>query len=63
MSNGRVSSLPVSEAALQQHTGFGDCTCPDCYPSEPECPLAEHGKPLGFWRTIWLVVRGLRLYG
>lgn len=45
------------------HTGFGDCACEDCFPVEPLTPLADHGRPLGLLRTLWVVLRGVRLYG
>jgi hypothetical protein len=33
----------VNESPLtRQHTGFGDCACEDCWPVEPEMPLADH---------------------
>lgn len=44
-------------------TGFGDCDCEDCFPPDTEFPLATHGALLGFWRTLWLVAKGVRLYG
>jgi len=45
------------------HTGFGDCACEDCWPVEPLTPLADHGKPFGLLRSLWCVLRGVRLYG
>ena len=45
-------------------TGFGDCACDACDPPQEEFPLADHGEPLGLFRTLWIVVRyGVRLYG
>ncbi len=47
-----------------RHTGYGDCACYDCWPPEPEYPLADHGKPLSLWWSLWAVLRGgVRLYG
>lgn len=51
----------ASDAAIV-HTGFGDCGCDDCNPPEPLTPLADHGKPLGLFRSLWVVLRGVRLY-
>lgn len=45
------------------HTGYGDCACYDCWPPEPELPLADHGEPLGLWRSLLAVLSGVRLYG
>jgi hypothetical protein len=45
------------------HTGFGDCSCAACAPVEPLTPLADHGKPLGLFGSLWVVLRGVRLYG
>lgn len=52
----------MSDAAIV-HTGFGDCACDDCNgPVEPLTPLADHGKPLSLFRSLWVVLRGVRLY-
>jgi hypothetical protein len=44
-------------------TGFGDCGCLNCWPPEPEYPLADHGQTLGLWRSLWIVLRGARFNG
>src|ERR1043165_6991839 len=52
----------IADAASIRHTGFGDCACAECPPVEPLPPLADHGKPLGLLRSLWVVLRGVRFY-
>lgn len=57
-------SSPSDAAYPREHTGFGECACEVCWPLDiSETPLANHGKPLGLWRSLWAVLRGVRLYG
>lgn len=36
------------------HTGFGDCGCFECWPPEPDYPLADHGGDSRDWH-LWFV--------
>lgn len=54
-------------AALNSRDHLADCPCQVCEPysewfDEPT-PLADHGKPFGLLRSLWAVLRGVRLYG
>lgn len=57
-----TGNSPLTELG-PEHTGFGDCACYECWPPEPDYPLADHGKPFGLLRSLWCVLLGVRLYG